>query len=381
MSWSITVARAFGSEIRIHLTFLLLLVWIGAVYYQQGGADAALFGVVFISSVFACVLLHELGHALAARRYGIRTPDITLLPIGGLARLERMPEKPMQEIVIAIAGPLVNVVIAAVLIMILGGLPMTTEIDIGETTMTGFLSQLAAVNIILVLFNMIPAFPMDGGRVLRAVLALNMNRARATRIAARIGQVIAVGFAAFGFASGNFILILIAVFIYLAATAESETTGLMDMARRMTVDRAMIRAFEALVPGATIDDAADALLRTTQKEFPVIDADERLIGALSRDQMIHALRESGAQTPVLDVMTREVPTVRRGTRLDRALRDLQGTQAPLIGVVADNGRLDGYLSQENIMELMLLDGADWHQSASVAAARPGTGVPRLRNTD
>lgn len=380
MSWSITVARAFGSEIRIHLTFLLLLIWIGAVYYQQGGANAALFGVVFISSVFACVLLHELGHALAARRYGIRTPDITLLPIGGLARLERMPEKPMQEIVIAVAGPLVNVVIAAVLIVGLGGLP-TTEIDIGQTTITGFLGQLAAVNVILVLFNLIPAFPMDGGRVLRAVLALNMNRARATRIAARIGQVIAVGFAAFGFASGNFILILIAVFIYLAATAESETTGLMEMARRMPVDRAMIRAFEALAPGATIDHAADALLRTTQKEFPVVDADERLIGALSREQMIHALRASGSGTPVVDVMTRQVPTVRRGTRLDQAIRELQGTQAPLVGVVSESGRLDGYLSQENLMELMLLDGADWHQPSSAGPATPAATVPKLPNAE
>lgn len=380
MSWSITIARAFGSDIRVHLTFLLLLVWIGAVYYEQGGANAALFGLAFVLSVFGCVLLHEMGHALAARRFGIRTPDITLLPIGGLARLERMPENPTQEIVIAVAGPLVNVVIAAILIVILGGLP-TNEIQLGEATATGFLGQLAAVNVILVLFNLIPAFPMDGGRVLRAVLALNMNRTRATRIAARTGQVIAVGFAAFGFASGNFILMLIAVFIYLAATAESETTGLMEMARRIPVDRAMVRAFEALAPGATIDHAADALLRTTQKEFPVVDADERLIGALSRDQMIHALRKSGAETPVVDVMTRQVPTVRRGTRLDRALKELQGTQAPLVGVVSKSGRLDGYLSQENLMELMQLDDADWHQSAGTGSTRPAATVPNLPNAD
>lgn len=171
MQWSYPILRVGGTEIRIHLTFLLLLVWIGIAYFQEGGTSAAIEGVGFIGAVFACVVLHELGHVAAASRYGIRTPKITLLPIGGVAELERLPEKPSEEIVVALAGPLVNVVIASFLVVALGttvGVDALTSMD---NPRVAFVARLAAVNIWLVLFNLIPAFPMDGGRVLRALLA------------------------------------------------------------------------------------------------------------------------------------------------------------------------------------------------------------------
>ena len=217
------------------------------------------------------MVAHEFGHALAARRYGIRTPDITLLPIGGLARLERMPEKPGQEIVVALAGPAVNVVIAAVLILI-----MNTRFDIEalqrlDNPALDFMVRLASVNIFLVLFNLIPAFPMDGGRVLRAVLALWYPRPRATNIAARIGQALAFVFGFVGLIGGNPLLIFIAIFVYLAATAEAQMVGLQDVSRNLGVGDAMITRFETLGPQATIGDAAALLLRTTQHEFPVVD--------------------------------------------------------------------------------------------------------------
>ena len=304
MAWSFTIARIFGSEVRIHVTFFLLLLWIGVAHYQHGGMPAAIQGVIFILALFACVVAHEFGHALMARRYGIRTPDITLLPIGGLARLERMPEKPRQEIAVALAGPAVNVVIAAVLILVLGAGIDADALQALEDPTVSFLARLATVNVFLVVFNLIPAFPMDGGRVLRAVLAMRYSRVHATQIAARVGQGLAFFFGFLGL-MGNPILIFIAIFVYLAATAEAQQTGLQDVARNIGVRDVMITHYEALGPQATISDAADALLHTTQHEFPVIDGGGHLRGVLTRNAMIEALRATGPATPVLDAMATE----------------------------------------------------------------------------
>ncbi len=326
MPWSITIARVAGSEIRIHLTFLLLLAWIGIGEYLQGGATAAVDGIVFILAVFACVVLHELGHAIAARRYGIKTPDITLLPIGGLARLSRIPDKPSEEIVIAIAGPLVNVVIALVLFLVLGARFDARAVAHVDDPTYGLLARLAGINVFLVLFNLIPAFPMDGGRVLRALLAFRLGRRRATEIAARIGQGLAFLFGFLGLFYGNPILVFIAIFVFLAAQGEAGDVGLMESARHVPVDNAMIRAFETLGPQATVDDAAEALIRTTQHEFPIVDGGGRLRGILTREAMISAMRSRGPATPVLEVMTKDVPTIRSGQSLDLGLRQMRDSQ-------------------------------------------------------
>lgn len=354
MPWSITVARIAGSEIRIHLTFLILLAWIGIAQYTAGGASAALDSVLFIVAAFACVVLHELGHALAARRYGITTPDITLLPIGGLARLSRIPENPAEEIVIALAGPAVNVIIAIVLVYFLGARLDPNAMAAIENPAPGFLNRLAFVNVFLAVFNMIPAFPMDGGRVLRAVVAFRLGRRRATRIAARIGQGLAFAFGFLGLMSGNAILVFIAIFIYLAAAGEAGEADLREAAHRVPVDRAMVSAFESLGTQATVDEAAEALIRTTQREFPVVDGGGFLRGFLSRDAMIKAMRATGPGTPVIDVMTRNVPTIRLGRPLELALRLMHEGGASEIGVIDQDGRLLGYVSRENLAEFMMI---------------------------
>ncbi len=372
MSWSFPIGRLFGSEVRVHVTFFLLLAWIGVAYYQQGGTQAAVEGIAFILALFACVIAHEFGHALAARRYGIRTPDITLLPIGGLARLERMPENPRQEIIVALAGPAVNVVIAAVLILVLNsGFNLEALQGIDNTSLS-FLTRLASVNIFLVVFNLIPAFPMDGGRVFRAVLAIWYPRARATNIAARVGQALAFGFGFLGLVGGNPLLIFIAIFVYLAATAEAQMVGLQDVSRHVGVGDAMITRFESLGPQATIGDAAELLLRTTQHEFPVVDGSGKLRGILTRNAMIAALSKSGAATPVIEAMTGEVPTVALGSSLEAALKLLQGHNTPAVGVVDRSGKLVGYITSENVGELMMVKraGADSGRGGSPRPTGP-----------
>jgi len=220
MRSSLKVASIFGIEVRIHLTFLLFLIWIWFSYYQVAGFEGAVQGVLFILALFTCVLLHEFGHAFAARGFGIETPDITLLPIGGVARLSRIPEKPWQELVVAIAGPLVNVVIAAALILVIHTNATLEQLEYLESPRIELLAKLASVNVMLVLFNLIPAFPMDGGRVLRALLAMAMPYARATQIAAWIGQGLAVVFGIVGIFVNPW-LIFIAFFIFAGAQQEA----------------------------------------------------------------------------------------------------------------------------------------------------------------
>jgi stage IV sporulation protein FB len=356
MSWSFPIARILGSEIRIHVTFLLFLLWIGIAHYQQGGAQAAFQGVAFILALFLCVVAHEFGHALAARRYGIRTPDITLLPIGGLARLERMPDRPGQEIVVALAGPAVNIIIAVVLVAIMNArfdMEALTRLD---NPALDFMVRLTSVNVFLALFNLIPAFPMDGGRVLRALLATRLPRTNATNIAARVGQALAFVFGFLGL-MGNPLLIFIAIFVYLAASAEAQSVGLQDLSRSLSARDAMITRFEALGPSATIADAARLLLTTTQKEFPVVDGAGQLRGVLTRNAMVQALSKTGPTTPVIEAMTSDIPTINGGARLEAALRLLQQKQAPAVGILDGDGRLVGFITSENIGDLMMVQSA------------------------
>jgi Zn-dependent protease/CBS domain-containing protein len=357
MQWSFPIGRFAGSELRIHLTFFLLLLWIGIAAYRTGGGAAALEGVAFIIAVFACVVLHEFGHALAARRYGIGTPRITLLPIGGVAELERMPEKPSEEIIVALAGPAVNVVIAAVLILILGAQVSGDTVAALENPSAGFLARLASVNVVLVLFNLIPAFPMDGGRVLRALLATRYPRVRATQIAGTVGQMAAFGFGFLGLVGGNPLLIFVAIFVYLAATAETQVVGLQDAARAVTISEAMISTFETLGPDATLEQAGDALLRTTQHEFPVVDGAGLLRGILTRSALVQGLGQSGPSSPVIEHMTNEIPQLRVTESTTSALDALQKSRAPAVAIVDASERLVGYITMENLAELMMLRAA------------------------
>jgi Zn-dependent protease/CBS domain-containing protein len=356
MPWSLTVGYVYGTAVRIHVTFLLFLAWIWVAYYQRGGAGAAWEGVAFVALLFLCVLLHEFGHIFAARRYGVKTPEVTLWPFGGIARLERIPEKPSEELVVALAGPAVNVVIAAVLLVFLGGNVGVEHIEAIENPQVSLLAKLAAANIFLVVFNLIPAFPMDGGRVLRALLAMKMSHAQATQMAASIGQGLAIGLGVLGI-FGNPMLIIIAVFVFLAASGEAGQVQMKQAAQGLLVEDAMITQFETLGPTASVGDAAEALIRTTQKDFPIVDGAEHLRGVLTRDAMIAALQAQGPGASVLEAMQADVPTVGTRTPLDRALVLITQRGAPVVGVVDAGGRLVGLLSPENVGEMMMLRAA------------------------
>ena len=369
--WSVSLGRIAGTEIRVHFTFLLLILWFGLVAGMQSGADAAVDAMVFILAVFGCVVLHEYGHILTARWFGIATRDITLLPIGGIASIERMPDKPAQELVVALAGPAVNGLIAAILIVLFGA-----DVNVERTVAAvddlkfDFATRLALANVMLGLFNLIPAFPMDGGRVLRALLSLRFGRVRATRIAARIGHAIALGLGFLGL-FGNPILVFIALFIFLAASQEAYATELGEAARGAGVLDATMTAFATLDMRSIVSQGVDKLLSSAQRDFPVTDGAGRLQGILTRDGIIRALTDRGPETPVIDVMERPVATVDRRAPLSEAVAKLQGGQ-PLVGVVDDDGRLVGLVTLENLAEYMMVVQASGrrHQDGTPTTAAP-----------
>jgi Zn-dependent protease/CBS domain-containing protein len=356
MGWSFKLFNVAGTAVRIHATFFLLLAWIAAIYWVQGGPTAAINGVIFITILFLCVVLHEFGHILAARRYGIRTPDVTLLPIGGVASMERMPEKPSQEIVVALAGPAVNLVIAAVLMLVLQArfdLWQLAQLEQAQSTLLG---RIAAANVALFAFNLIPAFPMDGGRVLRALLAVKLGYTTATRVAAWIGQGLALVFAYWGL-FGNPLLILIAVFIFFAASGEAGYVQAREYTRGYLASHAMITSFQSLNPLSTVDDAVALLLRTTQQELPVLDGSGVLRGVVTRDNLIAALKEQGGATPVIDIMSRDVPTVPENACLDRVFQQLRSKGTRFVGVTDWHQRLAGYITPEALAELVMIQSA------------------------
>jgi Zn-dependent protease len=351
MGWSLTIGRIAGTEVRLHITFLLFLAWIGIADFVMGGAPAALDSVVFITLVFLCVTLHEFGHIAMGRRFGIKTPQVILSPIGGIASMERMPDKPMQELLVAIAGPMVNVAIALLLIAVFGlSLTGAAGLDLDSATLA---QRLLIVNVTLVLFNLVPAFPMDGGRVLRALLAMKMGAARATAAAARIGQ----GFAALFVVLGLFyspILMLVGVFIYFAAAAEQQTASFTSFASRLRVADAMEPAPLVLNAAQAISVAVDALLSSPQKDFPVIGADGRLAGLLDRDAMILALRSRGDQVLVGDAMRPSQPLA-TGQPLGAAFMAMRARGAGAEVVLDDVGRIAGILTNDNVAEMMLIE--------------------------
>ncbi|GKY89789.1 site-2 protease family protein [Sinisalibacter aestuarii] len=356
MAWSFPIGHLFGSEIRVHATFFLLLAWIGIAGYSIGGAAGAGVHILYVLLLFACVVAHEFGHALMARRFGIRTPDVTLLPIGGLARMERMPEKPGQEVLVALAGPAVNVVIFLALALILGPDRLaSTTLD--QITLADLPAQIALLNALLAAFNLLPAFPMDGGRVLRAALAAMTDRARATRIAASAGQVLAFGLGLFGLVSGNPVMVLISVFIFLSAGAESSQEAMMSLARDLAARDAMITEYEALRPDDSIDAAATTLIRTTQHEFPVIEPiTGAALGLLTRADLYRALDADPRPRRVSDVMIPNLPIARLGEGLSSVLEKMQAG-APAVGVTGKDGALVGYITRENLGELMVVANA------------------------
>jgi len=354
MRWSLRLGKIAGITVQVHLTFFLL---IGVLFYlhfrEEESWTAAARGVSLTLAVFGCIVLHELGHALTARRFGIATRDITLLPIGGVARLARMPEKPEQELLVAIAGPAVNVAIAAaifVVLIALGRVPALSEV---EAFGGGFLVELLLVNVFLTIFNLIPAFPMDGGRVLRAFLAMRLEYRRATRIASAVGQAFALLFALAAM-FGNPMLLLIAIFVFLGARGEAEMVGVQHGLRGRTVRDAMLTRFRALEADSTLSDAVAELLAGSQQDFPVV-LEGRLIGLLERNDLVKSIHEGEREASVRSILRGECPTAAAGDPLAAALERMRLLGRATLPVV-EGERLVGLLTLENIGELLMVGG-------------------------
>ena len=356
MSWSLNIGKVAGTVVRVHLTFLLFLAWIFAASYASGGAATAVDSLVFMVLLFLCVLLHEFGHILTARAFDVPTPYVTLLPIGGVAQLERIPEEPWEEFLIAIAGPMVNIVIMAALMVLFDAQLHPSAAGAVDNLKIPLVDRLAAVNLFLALFNMIPAFPMDGGRVLRALLATRLGYVRATEIAASIGQFVAFALGFIGLLF-NPILIFIAIFVYLAASSEAHMVALRAASRGVPVSYAMMTQFATLSPEAQVDEAVQTLLKTSQGEFPVVDAAGKPVGILGRADLIRAIKTRGPDVHVADAMIAEVPTIGHRATLEQAFKLLQQKSAPAVGVTDSSGRLVGLVTSETIAEMMMLQEA------------------------
>lgn len=364
MKWSWKIARLWGIDIYMHATFLLILGWVAYSYWVEfHRVNAVLGGVLFILALFACVVFHEYGHALMARRFGVKTRDITLYPIGGVARLERIPEKPIEELWVAIAGPAVNVFIAAVLaayLAVSGGLTQGMHLSL---TSGGFVPRLLAVNLLLVAFNLLPAFPMDGGRVLRALLAMRMDHLRATQVAATVGQAMAF---LFGFI-GLFIdplLLFIAFFVWIGAEQEASTARIKHSLGGIPVSRAMQTSFAVLAPGDSLAHAVELILSGSQHDFPVVQ-DGRVLGILERDTLIKVLAQAGQNEAVTSAMRRDLPEVDTHEMVESALARLDESRAKTLPVT-HGGRLAGLITSENITEFLMIRSA-------LRAARGGAG--------
>jgi Zn-dependent protease/predicted transcriptional regulator len=352
MKWSWKIGEFAGIGLFIHATFPLLIAFVALPALIYGGdVMEALASVAFILVLFVCVVLHEYGHALAARHYGIKTQDITLLPIGGVARLERMPEKPWQEFVVAAAGPLVNVAIAAILfvVMLFAGVTVPSlGFGLGNES---FLERLFTINIVLVLFNLIPAFPMDGGRILRAILAMRLDYAKATRYAALLGQGIAVLFAIAGFFV-NPLLVVTALFIFMGAQGETQMAQQRSKMNGFTAGQAMRTNVRALAPYEWLSSAVDSLMSTAQQDYPIVE-NGRVVGILTRDNLLKGLHQFGAHVPIAQVMRSGVTTVEADQSLASASETMQANEMMSVPVT-QRGMLVGMLTFESIREFLML---------------------------
>jgi Zn-dependent protease len=346
---SIATIRLFGVTVRLHFTFALLLVFL--VVAGIGEGQSALANAIYIAALFGSVALHELGHALVGRHFSIRTLEIVMFPIGGVTRLEQSP-KPREEFWIAAAGPLVNVAIAAGLFVALlwRGTLLPLQ-GLLPPTDANLLERIAGGNLVLAAFNLLPAFPMDGGRILRSALALRRPPEQATRLAARAGQFLAIGLGLYGLLAANYLLLFIAFFVYLGAAQESAAAAGQILTKGTPVRAAMVTDFRTLSHADTVRDAANLLLATSQQDFPVMHADQ-VIGLLGRAALLRAMASSGPESYVAGAMNRDFVRVSPD-------QDLAGT-IPLLSragscvLVMEDDRLVGLLTSENLSELLLL---------------------------
>lgn len=356
MSWSLRLGRFFGIDVFVHFTFVLVLGFLAVAYWMaERDVLKVVEGLLFFLAIFLCVLMHEYGHALMARRYGVKTKDITLLPIGGLARLERLPREPVQELWIALAGPAVNVVIAGVLALALTLARAWQPLEHLSPVAGGFAERLLILNVFLVLFNMLPAFPMDGGRVVRSLLAMRLGFARATRIAATLGQAMAFLFALVGLLAPQPMLLLIALFVWIGAAQEAGAAQFQSSLSGVTVERAMMTDFQVLEPDDSLGRAVQLILAGAQQDFPVV-AEGVVAGVLTRRALLEGLAKGGPITPVSRVMLTQIEVARPEEMVEDALARGRTQELTLLPVMRE-GRLVGLLTVENLSEYVAIQAA------------------------
>ena len=351
--WSLHVATVSGIPIRIHFSFLFIL----ALIAWNSPPNERLSGVLLMLGVFLCVVLHELGHSVVAQRYGIGVAEIVLYPIGGIARMEKLP-KPHQELWIALAGPAVNVVIAGLLYVGLSATGMLRPAELNRMGSANILANLMVINVSLAVFNMIPAFPMDGGRVLRALLALRMGEVRATEIAAGIGQMLAItaGFLVLmnyqRLGANGILYLFICFFVFVGAGQEAAMYRGKALVEGLSVRAAMITDFRTLPVGASLRQATDLLLQTSQQDFPIMNGDD-VVGVLPRSSLLRGLAEAGPDAYVAEVMSRDFLVVPPGGDLEEIAADMQSGQNPVV-LVMEDGSLKGMVTLENLAELLIV---------------------------
>ncbi len=348
---SVSVGSVFGVPVRLHFTFVLLLIFL--LVAGLGGRQTVLLDVVFILALFASVLLHELSHALVARRCGVRTLEIVMFPIGGVARLERTP-RPRQELWIASAGPALNIFVAVLLIVVAyltHGIRDARLEMLLEPTKSNLLERIAMGNLILGIFNLLPAFPMDGGRILRSLLALFTTEEAATRVASRAGRLLAVMMGLYGLLSKNYMLVFVAFFVYLGAAQEGEAATGRTLTHGVPVRSAMITDFRTLAHSNSVREAAELLLSTTQQDFPVMHGDQ-VVGLLDRNSLVRALALQDGDAYVAGCMDRDFVRISPGMDLAEALPVM--ANAGPCALVMDGDRLLGMLTRENLSEFVLL---------------------------
>jgi Zn-dependent protease/CBS domain-containing protein len=356
MKWAWRVARVSGVDIYLHGTFLILLAWVALSHLLEGHSvtDAAA-GLGFVTTIFGIVVLHELGHALTAQRFGIRTRDITLLPIGGVATLERMPEEPWQELLVALAGPAVNVVLAALLFAAL--VPIAGPAAVNDVALVGgtFLAKLIWLNVGLAVFNLFPAFPMDGGRALRAILAMRLDYVQATLIAASIGQGGALLLGFVGLFSNPF-LVFVALFVWIGAAGEASFVQMKSALHGVPISKAMVTEFRTLSPADSLASALDHITAGFQNDFPVVDAEGRIVGVLTRASLLAALPQRGIDATVAEAMERDFEIADPREMAEDVFVRLQGNRCHSLPVM-NGGRVVGMVTMESVGELLALRAA------------------------
>jgi Zn-dependent protease/predicted transcriptional regulator len=360
MNWSFKLGKVRGIDIQVHLTFALILIWAAYRWSTSTGQgiQGALFGIVATLLLFFSVTLHELGHSLQALKLGLKVRDITLMPIGGLARMEEIPEDPNKEIRIALAGPLVNFGIAALLIGVGLVLDARTLLSweellasLGSTSWSGLLAYLTSANLAIGLFNLIPAYPMDGGRVLRAILAKKINYAKATQIAAQVGQGLALLFGLWGFMGGSWTMVIIAIFVWMGAGQENQGVQVKHTLGETTVDQVMTRSPQTLQVNDFLSRAVELTLSTSQADFPVLEwGSNRVAGLLSQADLLRGLQKHGAGTAVQGVMRKPVEFANPNEPLHTAHQKMLTGQTRALPVLNPEGELLGLLTVADINE-------------------------------